>query len=254
MSLTKTDDAAAREGYLSFVMQGCEFLVRQTPEGALALSDTFVIDAATGASQRASTNGTDIPSEPRFYQAAEFAIDYPGNILQDKEEKKTVLKVYLATILSQEPYKLDIEQFFLMDGAKKSLERLVVQRVAPADTPENELRIRIRDRWVVIDTATSVPSPELVVQASVLGGTAMSRLEEEARARGEAAKQEARGDEDDVGDGVGGGRGGASAVEEYEDTSDVLYDDELLKDFLVEINDDEDSEEFDDYDQPATDY
>lgn len=238
--------APDREGYRSFVMQGCEFLVRQTPDGALSLAETFILDDNTGASQRPTTIG-DIPTEPMFFQPAEIANEYPGNILEGKDEKRTVLKVYLATIESFNPYKLDIEQFFLLDSAKRSVERLTVQRLAPADTPDHELRVRIRDRWVVIDTASSVPTPEAVVQAALAGGTAMSRLEQEARERGVAGVEES---------GVAG-EGGQKSGDmegsgEYED-SDVLYDDDLLKDFLVEV-DDESETDFDDYDMPATDY
>jgi hypothetical protein len=225
-------------------MQGCEFLVRQTPDGALDLADTFIIDENTGASDRASTVG-DIPSEPRFYQPAEVCIEYGGNILEGKDETRTVLKVYLATIVSEEPYKVDLEDFYLLDSANRSLEKLKIQRLAPPDTPEHELRARIRDRWVVIDTATSLPSPEATVQAAMAGGTAMSTLEEEARARGEDVVPTAGGA---AGASVSGkkasqdGEDGQSG--DYEDP-DLLYNDDLLKDFLVEV-DDESETDFDD--------
>jgi hypothetical protein len=224
-------------------MQGCEFLVRQTPDGALDLADTFVIDKNTGTSERATTVGQ-IPSGTRFYQPAEVCIEYDGNILEGKDESRTVLRVYLATILSHEPYKVDLEGFYLLDSANKSLEKLEIQRVAPPDTPEHELRARIRDRWVVIDTAMSLPSPEEAVQAAMAGGTSMSKLEQEARARGE----------DVVPSGGGGASGGTATAgkkggedgqsADYEEDSDLLYDDELLKDFLVEV-DDESEEDFD---------
>ena len=238
--------APDREGYRSFVMQGCEFLVRQTPDGALALAETFIVDTATGASERPTTIGS-IPSEPMFFQPAEMATDYPGNVFEDKEEKRTVLKIYFAVIESLNPYKLGIERFYLMDSAKRSVEKLAVQRLAPPDTPEHELRVRIRDRWIVIDTASSVPTAEAVVQAALQGGTAMSRLEKEARDRGEAGAGDS-GDEGEAGEQGGEIEGSA----EYED-SDVLYDNDLLKDFLVEV-DDENENDFDEYDMPATDY
>ena len=239
--------ATNREGYRSFVMQGCEFLVRQTPEGALALADTFVLDAATGSSEKANFSG-DIPSEPCLYQPAEIAIEYPGNILDARDETRTVLKVYLTAITSQEPYRVDLERIFLLDGGKKSLEKLSVQRLAPADTPDHELRARIRDRWVIIDTATSIPSPEEAVQAALVGGTAPSRLEKEARERGEQVGPNAGAAAD--GEHSGNSSDG-SEYDEYE--SDEDYED--LKDFLVEVNDEE-IEEYEDmeYDQPASDY
>ena len=238
-STSTTGLAPTREGYRSFVMQGCEFLVRQTPDGALDLADTFVLDENTGSSERASTVG-DIPSEPRFYQPAEVCVDYGGNILEGKDESRTVLRVYLATILSEDPYKVDIEEFYMLDSANRSLEKLAIQRLAPADTPEHELRARIRDRWVVIDTERSLPSPEAAVQAAMAGGTAMSQLEEEARARGEETVPKAGG--------ASGKKDGATDGDEDEsaeyENADLLYDDELLKDFLVEV-DDESETDFD---------
>ncbi|KAG7669793.1 hypothetical protein NADE_006040 [Nannochloris sp. 'desiccata'] len=256
-STSTTGLAPPREGYRSFVMQGCEFLVRQTPDGALDLADTFVLDEATGSSDRASTVG-DIPSEPRFYQPAEVCIEYGGNILEGKDESRTVLRVYLARILSEEPYKVGLDEFYMLDSANRSLEKLEIQRVAPIDAPEHELRARIRDRWVVIDTATSLPSPEDTVQAAMAGGTSMSKLEQEARARGEDVVPS-------VGTSASAGRSPTTAAVatsgrtkagnagqdgedgqsgDYEENSDLLYDDELLKDFLVEV-DDESETDFD---------
>ena len=92
---------------------------------------------------------------------------------------------------------------------------------------------------MVLDTVASLPTPEQVVLAAMNGGTALSQLEIEARA-------------------AAGGQGSVTQVEEisainnlgsYDEdpNSDVLYDDELLKDFLVEI-DDEAENEYDDYD------
>jgi hypothetical protein len=228
-------------------MQGCEFLVRQTPDGALDLADTFVLDESTGSSARASTVG-DIPSDPCFYQPAEVCIEYGGNILEGKDESKTVIRVYLARILSEEPYKIGLDEFYMLDSANRSLEKLEIQRVAPEDTPEHELRARIRDRWVVIDTATSLPSPEETVQAAMAGGTSMSKLEQEARARGEDVVHSS-GSGAPAPAAAGGGKKAGNVGQDredgdYEKDSDLLYDDELLKDFLVEV-DDESETDFD---------
>lgn len=252
-STSTTGLAPTREGYRSFVMQGCEFLVRQTPNGALDLADTFVLDESSGSSDRASTVG-DIPSDPRFYQPAEVCIEYGGNVLEGKDESRTVLRVYLARILCEEPYKIGLDEFYMLDSANRSLEKLEIQRVAPVDTPEHELRARIRDRWVVIDTAMSLPSPEETVQAAMAGGTSMSKLEQEARARGEekvpASSSSAPTGRTTTAAATGGGKKAGNAGqdgeegEEEEEDSDILYDDELLKDFLVEV-DDESETDFD---------
>lgn len=257
---TSTDTALvpSREGYRSFVMQGCEFLVRQTPDGALCLAETFVVDDA-GASTRAALvpAGGDIPAEPQFFHPAEVAINYPGNIFEGKEARSTVLRVYLTAIQSIEPLRLDLQTVYLLDSAKRSVERLVVQRLAPLDTPEHELRVRIRDRWVVVDSAASLPTPEAVVQAAMVGAAAMSKLEAEAAERGEPVGPAAPGEASAAAAAPADNVVAESTAAEGEDgDEDVLYDDDLLKDFLVEINDDDaDESEFDgDYDMPDGDY
>jgi len=110
------DLAPRREGYRSFLLDGCEFLVADTPDGQLNLSETFVIEDATGKLERASTSG-DIPADTQFYHDAEWAGEYPGNILHDKPEKRWVTKVYLIALESMDPFQLDMQQVFLLDGA-----------------------------------------------------------------------------------------------------------------------------------------
>lgn len=234
---------------------GCEFLVAQTLDGALDLSQTFVVDLTTGKAERASTSG-EIASTPAFYQPTEWASEYPGNIFEGKEAKRWVHRIYLIRIASHEPYRVDMETVYLLDAASGSLSRLEVRRLAPADTPENEIRARIRDRTVVIDTLNSVPTPEGVVQAAMMGRTAMSVLEAEAaEVSGKADFQGKEAAEKGEGGEAVDRNGGVatSSIEGLPQDDGILYDDDMLKDFIVEVDDDNDTE-FDEYDMPATDY
>ena len=253
--------------------QGCEILIRETPDGALSLADTFVIDEASGTSSPVTARG-DIPAHPRFYQDAEVAIEYAGNVFENKDPKRTVVKIYFAAIQSLNPFELSLDEFYLLDSTKRTMERLAVVRLAPPDTPDIDLRARIRDRSVVIDTIHSIPNPEQVVQAALQGGTAISVLEKEAKERGlqqeeeehqrqlqRQQRQEGEGDEDGEVVGVGVENSSQSGDEEEDDASlDILYDDDTLKDFQVEVDPDLDTD-FDDedddvgeYDMPASDY
>jgi hypothetical protein len=228
--------------------------VAQTLDGALDLSQTFVVDLMTGKAERASTSG-EIASMPAFYQPAEWASEYPGNIFEGKEAKRWVHRIYLIRIASHEPYRVDMEIVYLLDAASRSMSRLEVRRLAPADTPENELRARIRDKTVVIDTLNSIPTPEGVVQAAMMGRTAMSVLEAEAAeasGRADFLAREAAGtavgeSEDENGSAV------TASMDGLPQDDGILYDDDMLKDFIVEVDDDNDTE-FDEYDMPATDY
>jgi hypothetical protein len=234
------------------MQEGCEFLVAQNTEGALILSNTFVTDLATGKSTRVSV-ADDIPSNAAFYQPIEWAAEYYGNVFEGKEPKRWVRRIYLVRVASKEPFLLTMEEVYLLEAATRSLTKLPVKRLAPEGTSLAELRARIRDKEVVIDTAASLPTPEGVVRCSLAGVNALSVLEREALKNEEVDSQAydltKKEEEYTAVNAVG---------EEKEDTApqdgdDVLYDDDMLKDFLVEIDDDDDSE-FDEFDMPATDY
>lgn len=234
------------------MQEGCEFLVAQDTEGALILSNTFVTDLATGESTRVSV-ADDIPSNASFYQPIEWAAEYYGNVFEGKDPKRWVRRIYLVRVASKEPFLLTMEEVYLLEAATRSLTKLPVKRLAPEGTSLAELRARIRDKEVVIDTAASIPTPEGVVRCSLAGVAALSVLEREALNNQEMDSQAydltKKGEEYTAVNAAG---------EEKEDMAqqggdDVLYDDDMLKDFLVEIDDDDDSE-FDEFDMPASDY
>ena len=244
--------AYQREGYRSFPCEGCEFLVAEDSEGRLNLSQTFVVDELSGELARAKLNG-EIPSTSMFFNAAEWASEYDGDVLQGTEGKKWVWKVYLVAVASMDPYELDLEQVYVLEGAGKSLSKLVVERLAPPDTPKEEMRMRIREDGVVIDVATGLPGPEELHQAHLAGLSAMSELERDLALEAEA-------EQDELEEAVGEEELSTSSGEEGDvEEAEVIYDDENLRDFLVEVDDEGMEDEFDEvdqaeYDMPASDY
>lgn len=234
------------------MQEGCEFLIAQDMEGALVLSNTFVTDLATGESTRVFV-ADDIPSNAAYYQPIEWASEYYGNVFEGKEPKRWVRRIYLVRVASKEPYRLTMEEVYLLEAATKSLTKLPVKRLAPEGTSLTELRARIRDKEVVIDTVASIPTPEGVVKASIAGVPALSILEREALKNQESESQAYDLNEEEKVKEYAAVNAIDEAGLQGQSGDDVLYDDDMLKDFMVEIDDDDDSE-FDEFDMPAADY
>ncbi len=221
-------------------MDGCEFLISETPEGRLDLADAFVADAAGGAPARAAAEG--VPSGAAAYAVAEWAAEYAGNDLEDRAAKRWVQRVYLVRVESDDPYRLDLSAVFCADAATRALARCEVRWLAPPETPAAELRLRIRECGVTVDTVASLPGPEGVSAAARAGARATSALEAaadggeaDAGAPPGAAAAAALADE-------GGAEAAAAAAAEAE----VLYDDDTLADFLGADDDVEVAEADDD--------
>jgi len=85
---------------------------------------------------------------------------------------------------------------------------------------------------------------EQVVRAALMGVPATSQLEKELETTGTLAAESSE---------IKGGSVVSRIEEDRNEADDVIYDDENLKDFLVEL-DDESEADFDDYDMPAADY
>jgi hypothetical protein len=251
---------ARRQGYRSFQLESCEFLVAETPEGLLDLSDAFIVDAHAqssgdrggggGAFERAPADDG-IPAGPARYQEAEWGSSYSGNVLDGSAPKRWVFKVYLVPVLSADPYQLDLSRAYCVDGATRGLRRCDVRWLAPRDADPRDLRLRIREGKLTVDTAQSLPGPERVVVAAQQGVPAVSDLEAALAAAGGPGAEEA------VGSAPAGGGGprGVDEAQAAEDLrgggDDVLYDDDTLRDFLVEVDDENDEIE---YDMPGADY
>ena len=245
--------ATEKEGYRSFICEGGEFLVAEDSTGRLNLSETFVLNSLSGELERVEAHGEICP-EPTLYNVAEWGSEWEGNVFDDIPGKRWIMKIYFVPVASTEPYELDLECVYVLDGTKKTLERLTVQRLAPPDTPEQDLRMRIRDDGVFLDVVYDLPGPEEIHRAMAAGVPAMSRLEKEAAGLKEQ--------EDDDRSGMEGvkheGSGDEGEINEEEEEEDI-YDDDNLRDFMVEVDDEGMDDEFDevgegDFDMPASDY
>lgn len=74
----------------------CEFLVAESPDGALDLSDVYWVplggDEGEPKAERPECVG-DIPAGPRHYQSVEVGPEFLGNVLDDKPGKRWVSTV-----------------------------------------------------------------------------------------------------------------------------------------------------------------
>lgn len=210
----------------------------------LDLNDVYVVDSVTEETRRPTTNPDTMPASipPAMYHDVEWASFFPGNAFEDKEPITWVLKVYLIAIKSTEPYELDFDNVFVLNAADGSVAKCPVKRLAPPDTPENMLQIRIREQGITIDTSESLPDPETVVQSKLDGVPAMSLLEQ---ALEESMEYGSSDTEEHV------TKAEEEQEEDEEDMDDDAFDDEeddSLSDFLTEVDDDSDSEFDDDVD------
>ena len=214
------------KGYRVFPMDGCSFLVKQGSNETLDLSGgVLVVDEATQETRDAIIHDGSLASvSPRSYQEVEWASQFPGNAFEDKDPKQWVHKIYLIAL--DDSKRLDFENVFLLDASDRSVSFCIVHRLAPPDTPEHLLQLRIRESGLTIDTMESLPGPEDVVRSKLAGVPAKSALEEALHREEDAAIDiDTRGDDDD------------DDIMTYEDGED-----DNLSDFLVEVDDDSDSE------------
>lgn len=216
----------------------------------LDLTDVFVVEDTTEIAARPTVVG-EMPSIPGLFQDAEWYSYFPGNVIEDKEPITWVLKVYLIAVKTVNPYELDFENVFVLDSSDASVSRCLVERLAPDDTPRELLRIRIRETGITIDSEDGLPDPERVVKSKIAGVPAPSKLEME--------RQRYAQDSDEIGnivtaEGKDALAESASSRESSEDeerqeveVQEDVFDDDTLNDFLVEVDDDSDSE-YDEYD------
>ena len=230
-SVEEGELSRAIKGYRVFPMDGCSFLIKQPHADLLDLSGgILVVDEATQETRDALAHDESLASaSPRSYQEVEWASHFPGNVLEDKEPNRWVHKIYLIAI--DDSKRLDFENVFVLDASDGSVSSCTVTRLAPPDTPEHLLQLRIRESGLTIDTMESLPGPEDVVRSKLAGVPAKSALEE-------ALYREQQ--EEDA---------SLNVNDQGEDDEDIIGyedgEDDNLSDFLVEVDDDSDSE-FDD--------
>jgi len=219
-------------------MDGCSFMIKETPDQKLLIADAFVTDEVTGNSKQLTPAAPDSFSSPTSFQEIEWAAEFPGNEFEDRPAVRWVLKTYL--IADAEDGSMDFERVALLDAATHSISFPLVTRLAPPGTPEELLELRIRESGLVIDTVESLPDAESVVRSKLSGVPSMSVLERElgeglvnVSGSGSGAGEEA---------GVGVGR------EDEDEAFDVSIEDDSddLDDFLDGGDEiDSEDEEFD---------
>ena len=210
-------------------MDGCSFVIKETPDQKLLVSDAFVIEEATGESRKLDVASGTALDTPMHFHDIEWAAEYPGNELEDKAAVRWVLKTYLIAV---DPHteSLDLDRVALLDAATRSMSFPSVTRLAPADTPEEYLELRIRDSGLVIDTLQSLPDAEAVARSKLAGVPARSQLEVQLQVQ------------------LDGASGAEQEQDNYDDDAfDIIEDDsEDMSDFLIEVGDeDSDSEDGD---------
>lgn len=127
--------------------------------------------------ERAAEAG-ELPPGPLHFQELPWYSEYQGNVLEGREPKRWVWRLYLVALASREPRQLDLQRMWVLDGRSRSVSRVDVRWLAPPDTPASNLRLRItRDGVVTVDTLQSIPSWEAVVQRYLDGQRAPSLIE-----------------------------------------------------------------------------
>jgi hypothetical protein len=222
----------------SCFQDGCTFLVKEEPDGRLVLGDSYVTDDLQDELERPLIRG-EIPSTPALYQDVEWSTHFDGNVFEDLEPQKWLLKVYFLAIASLDPYSVDFNNIFCFDSADRSLCRCPVDWLAPPDTPEDYLRLRIRETGITVDTVDSLPDAEEVVRRKMANTPALSKLEEALQGK-EMDDLDAVAVEDQADEIV---------VEEQEEQGfEDEEEDDTLSDFLVEVDDEDSDSEYDELD------
>eukprot|EP00890_Picochlorum_soloecismus_P001219 jgi/Picsp_1/2098/NSC_05563-R1_hypothetical protein CHLNCDRAFT_135502 [Chlorella variabilis] len=216
-------------GYRVFAMDECTLLVKEEPDGRLVLGDSYVTDGLQQELERPVIGG-DIPTTPALYQDVEWSTHFDGNVFEGLEPQKWILKVYFLAIASLDPYSVDFNNIFCFDPADRSLCRCPVNWLAPPGTPDNYLRLRIRETGITVDTVDSLPDAEEVVRRKLANMPALSKLEE--ALQGKEMEETALVEDQTV------------EIDIEEQVFDAEEEDDTLNDFLVEVDDDDSDTEY----------
>jgi len=212
----------------------CTLLVKEEPDGRLVLGDSYVTDDLKDELERPVMRG-DIPSTPALYQDVEWSTHFDGNVLEDLEREEWLLKVYFVAISSLEPYSIDFNNIFCFDSADRSLCHCPVDWLAPPDTPDDYLRLRIRETGITVDAVDSLPDVEEVVRRKLANMPALSKLEEALQGK----------EMEDLDSGLVEDQTVDIDIEEQEEQEfEEEEEDDTLSDFLVEVDDDDSDTEY----------
>lgn len=145
-----------KQGYRSFVVAGCEFLIGLTPEGMLDLREIFVYDSATGIYGRPQFVGEQ-PVGPAFYNEVRWENIDPEDPVTYKKGKVELIKLYLIEERSKDPYELNLREVYCLDGKLQQVQHHEVKGVE-AEKRE-DTRLVIREDGILLDDIKKLPTP-----------------------------------------------------------------------------------------------
>lgn len=145
-----------KQGYRSFVVAGCEFLIGLNPEGMLDLREIFVYDSATGIYGRPQFVGEQ-PVGPAFYNEVRWENIDPGDPVTYKKRTVELIKLYLIEERSKDPYELNLREVYCLDGKMQQVQHHEVKGVE-AEKRE-DTRLVIREDGIFLDDIKKLPTP-----------------------------------------------------------------------------------------------
>lgn len=120
------------------------FQVRKEEDGRLDLSQVTLLDRTTGQKSPAHLLSA-LPERPLHFFDLPWQSEFLGNVLQDEPPQTWTWAWYL--VAQRGPSRrdgLDLECVYRLDGCDGTVERCDVLRVAPPETPESDLILRIK--------------------------------------------------------------------------------------------------------------
>lgn len=126
------------------------FQVKKDEQGRLDLTDITILDRNTGEKRKAYAL-SELPDEPMHFYDLPWQTEFLGNILKDQPSKIWVWAYYLIAQRGADRRQgLDLDCVYRLDGQEGTVERCSVLRVAPPETPENQLLLRIKQYVVAV--------------------------------------------------------------------------------------------------------
>lgn len=123
------------------------FRVRKDAGDRLDLGDVVMLHRQTAEQQAPEVEGH-LPAEPCQFKALPWSSEFLGNVLEGEDPETWVWSTFLIRRAVEGPRpELDLETVYRLDGIRGRILRCDVIRYAPADTPKEQLLLRIR-RWV----------------------------------------------------------------------------------------------------------
>ena len=118
--------------------------MRKEEDGRLDLSQVTILDRTTGQKSPPHLLSA-LPERPLHFFDLPWQSEFLGNVLQDEPPQTWTWAWYL--VAQRGPSRrdgLDLECVYRLDGRDGTIERCDVLRVAPPETPESDLILRIK--------------------------------------------------------------------------------------------------------------